>query len=565
MKYFYLLQIFLFTTSILTAQSAGWLWAHNFSNTGPVSYQFGLSKFDTQGNVYMTGVFMGTIDFDPGPAVQTLSTNSQLNDIFIFKADSLGNFLWVKQLQGDSSQDAVYDIEISSINGELYITGQFTNTVDFDPGAGVYNLTSSGGYDIFVLKLDSAGNFIWAQSFGSPNSEHVRCITLSEENNGNFFLVGASNDSIDLDPGPGIYYSKVNENFIIKIDINGNFIWARSLHAYITDLIIDPVNYNMILTGYFNDTTDFDPGPGVNNLTGDVLEIFMLCLDSAAQFNWVNHLGIGAEGSGIKLDLDPAGNIYLVGRLESAGDFDPGPGIFNLSTAGNFDMFICTFDNNGNFITAGNMGGLNQDYVWDIAAVSPAEVYIIGSFDVTADMDPGPGNYVLTSNGDDDAFILKTDILLNLKWAFNYGNAGYDFFGNIDKDLNGSLLVTGIGSSGGITIGNINLPTNGIGGNVIYGKINPDLVTGDSELSKTSKILLSPNPANEIINLQFNNIMTGFSKITISDLTGRIFFSEKTTRSSVCNIKTSNWPPGMYLLHSHIDGVLYVSKFIIAH
>ena len=52
-------------------------------------------------------------------------------------------------------------------SGNVYTTGAFQGTVDFDPGAGTTNLTSIGGYDVFVSKLDSSGDLVWARSFGA--------------------------------------------------------------------------------------------------------------------------------------------------------------------------------------------------------------------------------------------------------------------------------------------------------------------------------------------------------------------------------------------------------------
>jgi hypothetical protein len=85
--------------------------------------------------------------------------------------------------------------------GNSYYTGMYSATTDFDPGPGVFTLTSSSGLDLFVLKLDAAGNFVWAVSFGSPVSQvayHVRA-----DNNGHVYVAGWFSDSVDFDPGPG--------------------------------------------------------------------------------------------------------------------------------------------------------------------------------------------------------------------------------------------------------------------------------------------------------------------------------------------------------------------------
>ena len=75
-----------------------------------------------------------------------------------------GDFLWAKGM-GGTSEDSGNSIALNS-SGNIYTTGGFAGTADFDPGVGVANLTSAGSSDIFVSKLDSSGNFVWAKGMG---------------------------------------------------------------------------------------------------------------------------------------------------------------------------------------------------------------------------------------------------------------------------------------------------------------------------------------------------------------------------------------------------------------
>jgi hypothetical protein len=80
--------------------------------------------------------------------------------------------------------------------------------MDFDPGPGIANTLYFGGYDIFVLKLDSAGNFQWVEATGSVNNDVGVSILLS--NTGAIYLMGYFEGTMDADPGPG--------NFILMAD-----------------------------------------------------------------------------------------------------------------------------------------------------------------------------------------------------------------------------------------------------------------------------------------------------------------------------------------------------------
>ena len=119
---------------------------------------------DNSGNVYTTGTFKVTVDFDPGQGGYNLiSTGSE--DIFISKLDSTGSFIWAKSF-GNISVEKGLDITLDN-SGNIYAVGQFTGTVDFDPGPGVFNLNSNGDYDLFICKLTSSGNLVWAKSMGA--------------------------------------------------------------------------------------------------------------------------------------------------------------------------------------------------------------------------------------------------------------------------------------------------------------------------------------------------------------------------------------------------------------
>jgi hypothetical protein len=100
--------------------------------------------------VYTTGLFSNASDFDPGAGFFNL-TSAGLQEVFVSKLDAAGNFVWAKQM-GGSSGDIGESIAVDAA-GNVYTIGYFFFTADFDPGAGVFNLTPAGGYDIFVHKM----------------------------------------------------------------------------------------------------------------------------------------------------------------------------------------------------------------------------------------------------------------------------------------------------------------------------------------------------------------------------------------------------------------------------
>lgn len=205
------------STFVLKLTSNGdFVWAKNLTATG---YVEGYSiTTDQLGNVYSTGGFVKTADFDPGANVVSLSSVSNLiDDIFIHKMDSAGNFLWVKQI-GGVGHGRSSDIQ-SDTDGNLYVTGKFQGTTDFDPGIGVFNLTPVGSSDAFIQKVDSIGNLIWAIQMGGNQFSSGSALAIDLFNN--IYTTGQFGGTVDFDPGNSIANLSANGNtdgFIQKLN-----------------------------------------------------------------------------------------------------------------------------------------------------------------------------------------------------------------------------------------------------------------------------------------------------------------------------------------------------------
>ena len=117
---------------------------------------------DDPGNVYVTGSFWSTVDFDPGPGTDEHSS-SGWDDAFLSKFDANGDFQWACSW-GGGANDHGYGVAIDG-SGNVYVTGYFFGTVDFDPGEGE-DAHSAFGLDVVLSKFDSNGNFQWARTWG---------------------------------------------------------------------------------------------------------------------------------------------------------------------------------------------------------------------------------------------------------------------------------------------------------------------------------------------------------------------------------------------------------------
>lgn len=369
---------------------------------------------------------------------------------FIFAQNTY--FKWAKQMVGASgiSYESGWRVEVDA-SGYVYTTGIFTGTTDFDPGPGVYNLTSAGETDIFISKSDPFGNFIWAKCIGGIANEFTRSFVLDA--GGNIYLTGSFSQTIDCDPGAGVFNitaSGTSDVFIIKLSASGSFIWAKQVGGNLdanSFCITTDVFGSICLGGTFRGTADFDPGPANFPMTSvGYTDIFMMKLDAAGNFTWAKRIG-GAgffnNNSAHGLSCDLSGNIYISGIFSTTADFDPGAGVYNLTSHGKWDGFLAKFDQSGNLIWAKGIGGIGDDIAYKILPDASGNIYATGMYQGTADFDPGPGIFNLNATGD-GIFVLKLDVNGNFVWAKTMGGTASNNFGIcLALDNSGNVYTTG--------------------------------------------------------------------------------------------------------------------------
>lgn len=363
---------------------------------------FGTSKgkhiaVSTKG-VFVMGQFNGTVDFDPGIGVVSLTALSS-NTSFIARYDNFGNLIWVFKIDG-SANDFDLDIEAN-----IYLTGVFGNTVDFDPSPQTYNLTSFGGSDVFTAKYDSSGNLTWAKSFGGNFGDGGFSILLV---NNEIIVHGLISDTVDMDPGTNVatlvaLYPPPNASyFLAKYDTSGNYVWAHIFEAAIANLSFSSLpNNSFYATGIFKGTINFDLIGGVNNLSasggsGDY-DAFFVKYDGNCNLIWAKSIGSpNFSDNGWDIKEDSNENIFISGFFGNTADFDPGNGVANLTSAGNKDVFLAQYDTAGNYKWAGNMGSSHEDLAFSLSLDAYGNQYLTGFFEDVADFDPGTSTANIT-------------------------------------------------------------------------------------------------------------------------------------------------------------------------
>jgi len=392
-----------------TDPSGNLIWA---KTVGGVDYDLCTSiALDPSGNVLLTGYFTNTVDFDPGPGVSNINASTTTSNSYVLKLTNSGNYLWAKNTVTSSGASG-YGIT-SDASGNVYVTGQFNGSGDFDPGPANVNLNAAGGSDIFVQKFDASGNFVWAKGFGTTwtgNPDRGQAIAVDAL--GNVVVTGVFFGSGDFDPGSGTFTMTSagdGDAFVTKLDVSGNFVWAKGFggsngFSDQGESIYFDTAGNVYIAGSFGGTADLDPGPGTLNYTvnGD-WNAFLSKLDVAGNLVWAKQIETKVA---ISSALDAAGNFYITGHWAGAIDFDPGPAVLNLPWVADYDVYVSKISNSGDLLWAKVIGSAGNEGGKSIAVDGVGGVSVLGYFSGTMDFDPGPGVYNATVP-DQRVFTLK--------------------------------------------------------------------------------------------------------------------------------------------------------------
>ena len=364
-----------------------WLWAKKAGGTDS-DYGYGIAV-DASGNSYVIGCFYSaTATFG-----STTLTGNGINNIFVTKLDSSGNWLWAKNAR-ESPYDYGHGIAVDA-SGNSYVTGYFSGTATF----GSTTLTSSGGADIFVAKLDSSGNWLWANNAGGTSDECGNGIAVDAS--GNSYVTGYFYDSATFG-STTLTNNGVYDIFIAKLDSSGNWLWAKNAGGSSNDsgngIAVD-ASGNSYVTGYFYDSATFGSTTLTNN---GVYDIFIAKLDSSGNWLWAKNAGGTYNDCGYGIAVDASGNSYVTGCFCRSATF----GSTTLTSNGDYDIFIAKLDNCGNWLWANNAGGTSDDRGTSIAVDASRNSYVTGYFYDSATF----GSTTLTSNGGYDTNIFVTKV-----------------------------------------------------------------------------------------------------------------------------------------------------------
>jgi hypothetical protein len=344
----------------------------------------------------------------------------------ITKSNDQGNHEWIKFFVPITANGSCTPQRIYYRNGYIYITGINNGSIDMNPGAQVYSV--NGMTSPFIVKLDTAGNYVWAKSFSDVNS---KVFDLKVDANDNVYITGSFSTNFFFN-GINQVSNGNDDIFLLKFNNSGQEQWCKtfgsnSVNSECGKSIAIDQNNNINVCGYFSGTVDFDPGLGNYPL---------ICNGSRDGFvarydpngNFITAIDIGGSGgnndvrfNSIEVDNN---SVYLAGLVYGTVDLDPGALTNNITVQGSQGILM-KFDYQLNFNWHKLIISNNSSEIYHIR-IKSNQLYISGLMSGTTDLDPHPTNSftyspAATYNGG-NTYVVKMDLNGSFIWGAGFLN-----------------------------------------------------------------------------------------------------------------------------------------------
>lgn len=544
----------------ISAQTLQWDWAIGAGGIGHDQAQ-GLAV-DELGNQYVTGSFYGNITLG---GCELNSMGGQ--DVFVAKLDPAGNCVWAVSA-GGTENDEGYEIAQAS-NGNVYLTGIYRGTAGF----GNTQLSSRGLSDIFVAKLDNAGNWLWARSAGgainAPDlpAERSNGIALDSDNNvliSGYFCGPASFGPFSITSHYSVEYQNYRSDlFVSKLDTNGNWMWALASEstgfAEGRAVVCDDSGAAYV-TGHFGYQTTF--GDDTLTSTNFGYDIFVSKLSADGNFLWtISASGIGQDLAA-DIELGPGNTLYITGSFKHPMEF----GTIELAEQDVYRNLVAKLDSDGNWIWAVPFGGLDtQNDDAFLALDDYGNAFLTGVFYGTVAF----GNTNLTSAGSYDTYIAKMSPEGTTLWALGAGGPDHEYGKGIGLDALGKVRVAGFFFEYA-SFGSTTLQVNeGLASDIFIASVGGGVPVSDSVVLPESYSLLSPvwpNPLKKdgILNVNIKLADRETGTFSVYNLRGqRLLCRQLKAGEQHIELNITGNPPGLYFCRMHTEKADLIQRFVV--
>ena len=431
------------------------------------SYAYANSALVTPtGKVLVGGEFSRNVDFDPGAGSLLFSTaiNGFGNNAWLAQYDA-GTGALVSAVQNGEqfsryTQHDLGNVVKTDAAGNIYIAGEFKDSIDADPGPGRFILHNSapGWSNVFFAKYSSSGELIMAKRIEGSHNVYVSDMEISQS--GEIYLAGFFQNITDFDPNETSFVvgatpsgsSTYSDGYFAKFSAAGDLVFVKPIRGTGTEIVRNLVttSTNIFITVSASATMDLDPGdagaanvasgtylarysPEGNyqssvasneNLTrstnGDLFTFSSAQTTGNISCYWPNG-GLKCNiptnfGNITGLAFDAQSNIYIAGSFEGTFDFDPTEGVYNMTTYNSVyfssNTYIVSLNGSGQFRWAKSFDaiGFSQNAPQKIAFDGQGNLLIVGTFGhqnttSSVDFDPGTAVYTMKAEGGNDSYM----------------------------------------------------------------------------------------------------------------------------------------------------------------
>ncbi|WP_165074737.1 NHL repeat-containing protein [Paludisphaera rhizosphaerae] len=403
---------------------------------------------DASGNSYVTGVIVGTMDFDPAVVHADGSdvlTPRGTNDAYVAKYNADGSFAWARSLGSDYVQKSTLDLPESGYAvradaaGNVYVSGVFFGKATF----GTIQLTSAGDADAFVAKLSPSGSVLWAKSWGGSGQDVGN--DLAVDSSGNVIAVGTTAYS---DPVSGWI---ANTSQIRKYSSTGASTWTVSIAGptHGANSVATDSAGNIYVGGKFSGTVDFNPALlKANYASGNYGSGYILKLTSAGAYSWVSTFQTrttsqtyGSAMTIYDIDVDAAGDVAVVGNAQGQIDYDPSASVdYELPDQRRVNGFVVKLAPSGSLAWARNAGA---DSATQVAFDAAGAMYVAGNYFTAAGFTPGSGLPDVPSSTTGSTYLTKYSAAGAPVWAVTFSGTGAIYPYGLTVDASGEITLAG--------------------------------------------------------------------------------------------------------------------------
>lgn len=524
-------------------------WATKYSGKPSFADRLKTVK-DNVGNVYAIGEFQNVQTFG------SITLNPVgFNNIYVAKFDPSGNCMWA--IAGSNAPSGVAyagGITIDN-NYNLYITGYFSGILNI----GVQSVTSTGGNDAFLARIDNNGGCVWLKHFGGTYEDIG--VDVDFNTNGFLHITGTFTGQIFFDAyNTSNSSNTIADIFLAKADLNGNCLNLKKAggagYETVTDIKLD-YNNQILLTGYYESGAIFGGSTLTSNGAGD---LFVAKYDDINQYlTWVAYGGGHGNDPGNSISVDGGNNVYVTGSIGDTANI----GGTILLDNGYGNIFVAKLNAGGAWQWAKKAGGSGTDGGAGIYTTAAGISFVTGTFHGTANFAPGVNIACTGGANDNDAFAAMYNSAGGLVYVTKVGGTATDAGKSIIGSNNGSFHLAG-DFTGTVIIGATTLTSASFTWSSFL-----TFITGPTAINEIagegSAIELFPNPASGTLSISCPSFKNDYIAEVIN-YSGQLIYKSQAFfhgESMVYNVK--NLAAGIYYVRCRDNETIYYRKFSVVH